>query len=270
MAVVKAASERRNIKVTYRFITNEDELYHFGVKGMKWGRRRYQNSDGSLTAAGRKRYGSQEVYDAKQNYKQAKKDYNKSFNKAYNKSAAAYSPIKKHREANADRWKDTADKAKNLNKAKSDYKQAKKTYNESAEGQAAKAARRKKALKVGAAVAGTALAAYGAYKVNQYVKTKNAEIAADRGREAARKYFDKEQMRAFNDMKSDSSLITRSVEVNINAKGKEAADRASRDSFGKAAKNVMNYKRSGGDLRNLSDLSNYDEDQWLKVKFGKK
>ena len=32
------------------------ELYHWGVKGMKWGVRRYQNSDGSLTAAGRKRY----------------------------------------------------------------------------------------------------------------------------------------------------------------------------------------------------------------------
>ena len=29
-----------------------------GVKGMKWGVRRYQNEDGSLTPAGKKRYGS--------------------------------------------------------------------------------------------------------------------------------------------------------------------------------------------------------------------
>ena len=33
-----------------------DYLCHHGTKGMKWGVRRYQNSDGSLTAAGKKRY----------------------------------------------------------------------------------------------------------------------------------------------------------------------------------------------------------------------
>ena len=33
-----------------------DQLYHHGIKGQKWGVRRYQNSDGSLTAKGQARY----------------------------------------------------------------------------------------------------------------------------------------------------------------------------------------------------------------------
>lgn len=35
---------------------NEQALAHHGVKGMRWGHRRFQNADGSLTPAGRQRY----------------------------------------------------------------------------------------------------------------------------------------------------------------------------------------------------------------------
>lgn len=47
------------------------ELYHSGIKGMKWGIRRYQNKDGSLTPAGRKRY-NKEVERLKEREKELK------------------------------------------------------------------------------------------------------------------------------------------------------------------------------------------------------
>lgn len=36
--------------------TKNGDLVHHGIKGQKWGQRRYQNKDGSLTPAGKKRY----------------------------------------------------------------------------------------------------------------------------------------------------------------------------------------------------------------------
>ena len=41
-------------------IPYSDELYHHGVKGQKWGIRRFQNADGSLTEEGKRRYGTLE------------------------------------------------------------------------------------------------------------------------------------------------------------------------------------------------------------------
>lgn len=40
----------------YFVYKDENELTHWGVRGMRWGVRRYQNKDGTLTKAGKKRY----------------------------------------------------------------------------------------------------------------------------------------------------------------------------------------------------------------------
>lgn len=43
-----------------RFVGDSGYLIHFGIKGQKWGVRRYQNEDGSLTEEGRRRYLSED------------------------------------------------------------------------------------------------------------------------------------------------------------------------------------------------------------------
>lgn len=60
---------------------NELELYHYGVKGMRWGVRRFQRKDGSLTAAGKKRYyDTPDLRSQKADVKYAKRARNIAYN----------------------------------------------------------------------------------------------------------------------------------------------------------------------------------------------
>lgn len=71
--------------------TTEYELYHHGIKGQRWGIRRYQKKDGSLTPAGKKRYyDTPELNAQKSDMKSARATY-KSSQKAYEKSYDRYS-----------------------------------------------------------------------------------------------------------------------------------------------------------------------------------
>lgn len=49
------------------YYISDSELYHFGIKGQKWGIRRYQNPDGSLTALGKQKYGTKKNFEEHKN-----------------------------------------------------------------------------------------------------------------------------------------------------------------------------------------------------------
>lgn len=67
-------------------------LMHYGVKGMKWGIRNYQNADGSLTPAGRQRYSKGNA-----SIKKSFDEYSKANEKIFQQRQKEYSKIDKER-----------------------------------------------------------------------------------------------------------------------------------------------------------------------------
>ena len=125
------------------YIIVNGELYHHGIKGMKWGVRRYQNEDGSLTAEGMRRYGSTgaEYLQAKRDKRTAQKEYDKAFDKAYNKAHNAYSLSKKKRQENDERWNKAFETGEKSRLADKKFKEEKKKVRAYQTGEVKKAAR---------------------------------------------------------------------------------------------------------------------------------
>ena len=114
----------------------EYELYHHGTKGMKWGVRRYQNPDGSLTAAGRKRYGTKANFEKVQRAKKAAAKVSSPAAKARAKAnARTEEEVKKYLEKAGKKKVDTNEAKKpeveeKVNKALGKSEESKKTKTE--------------------------------------------------------------------------------------------------------------------------------------------
>ena len=96
-----------------------DELYHHGIKGQKWGIRRYQNEDGTLTAEGRQRYGTVENMRNQIGLEEAQARYNKSQTKT---TSQIWNPVnwisKKGRQKIKDASKEEVENRKKYEEAK--------------------------------------------------------------------------------------------------------------------------------------------------------
>ena len=136
----------------YNYMSSYDELYHHGIKGMRWGVRRFQNEDGTLTAQGRQRYKdyrsdqstrrslTRHVAADKKNLKargEAMNEVTKNYNDAQEQMRKASSKVfisRKKRQELVDEANANLTKAgEELEKRRADLNRAERIYNKDAE-----------------------------------------------------------------------------------------------------------------------------------------
>ena len=200
-------------------------LEHHGIRGMKWGVRRFQNKDGSYTSAGKSRYGvgSKEAISAyRSSYDKASSMGDKADEKwretqaarkqigrtaigrtiasARNKTEAAkkynklYDEWSNMQDAADEQWRDSDAKYKMTGRNRLERVANNIKYDMKPLTPEQKAARNAKIKKVALAVAGTAAVAAGTYAAHKYYKSTMTEAMSmmnDARKRAVDSYLDK-------------------------------------------------------------------------------
>lgn len=166
-----------------------DELYHFGIKGMHWGIRRYQNPDGTWkNGKAKDRHAKQQVksenggsnkwkdrsrgYHSKADIK-SKKDMKK-YNKIYDKiETEEYKKSKKINTALGKDYFKEVDRIQDVSTARADAEYERLKNLSLPDKQKGLTDGQKKALKIGLTAVGIGLAAYGAYKIGSQLSDEN-------------------------------------------------------------------------------------------------
>ena len=239
------------------------ELYHYGIPGQKWGQRRYQNPDGSLTEEGRARYG-------------------RIANRHYAAGRALSGYAKKH---SGTRLGNLASKAAKRQVAIGNSYRSSKSQNK-------RDRRIQTALKVGAAAAGAAALGYGAYRLGKNLQNKRiadgsafaktvigkggkaktsvsgyggnvVKIGAKEASAATRKRNMKEGLQSLHNRASDVSAnigarlsTTKATRKRIRQENREILGNKVKSAVGKAKSNAVGAYRKYTPMKTQAKLNN--------------
>ena len=222
------------------YINNSNELYHYGVKGMRWGHRKNNPTayGGSITKNGKYKASNGVVIAKSRNAGVAAGRRFSTSLAGRALSAVGSAGMSKQQRAQLKKQQDALREYQKVGGDKMLRKQAQEKYRQTEEYKAQRA----KVVKVGAAVAGTALAAYGAYKVSKILKDKASTRSYEYGKAAMERWMasaKRESQRGNWENSSQFYAIARDVAANADRR----TDRV-KNSTVEAAKYL--YKTRGG------------------------
>lgn len=159
----------------YNCTSCNEELYHHGIKGMRWGVRRFQNPDGSLTKAGIRRYGDKSPYEVTTSDGQTFRVSKGSKNNYNTRSSKVTKTWGQHnKEVDDAKANKQSDKPKSKHRQNLEAKYRAMGYDE--KHAAERAAKRIKTEKIIAATAGLTVAAASAYVIKHHIEEKSDHI----------------------------------------------------------------------------------------------